>query len=214
MSSLKVRKRLWFLFFLPFFIPLFQLFTNQLGPEPFEELNHTFGHILIVLVLINMYLGIYRAYAKKFHMPLKWFLPLLPYRRSLGVAAFVCAFFHVMFFFFHERDVSYAFGEIFEKVYLIFGFLAFIILFLLALTSNDYAVRKLKKYWFYLHNFIYLGTVFMAFHVFLIEKSDFILACIYFVPYFFLQILRVLWFVKSFFLRKKAFFKEGFFLKI
>lgn len=199
----KVKKKIWFLFTLPFLLPFFQALTNQLGPEPFEELNHTFGHILIVLVLVNMYIGIFKAYAKRFKISLKWILPLIPYRRGIGVAAFIYAIFHVLCFLFHERDMAHAIEEIFTTTYLIFGFLSFLILFLLALTSNDYFVKKLKKNWYRLHKVVYLGTVFMALHVFLIEKSDLILACIYFLPYFILQIPRFFWHLKGLSLKKK-----------
>jgi DMSO/TMAO reductase YedYZ heme-binding membrane subunit len=47
---------------------------------------------------------------------------------------------------------------------LAFAFLSFIMLFLLAITSTDWAVRKLGRRWFTLHSLIYLAYPLIILH--------------------------------------------------
>ena len=67
------------------------------------------------------------------------------------------------------------------------GVCAFLILFLLALTSNNWSVKKLGyQKWKRLHSLIYVGEVGVFIHV--VQKSVFY-ACIIILPLVFLQLL-------------------------
>ncbi|MFA5929841.1 MAG: ferric reductase-like transmembrane domain-containing protein [Candidatus Micrarchaeia archaeon] len=80
-------------------------------------------------------------------------------RRALGVSGFVFAFLHYFIqpFLFYKGDVAFflsAAGE--AGTWLWVGVAALAMLFLLAATSTDYAVRKMGKRWFTLQKLTYL----------------------------------------------------------
>ncbi len=87
---------------------------------------------------------------------------LLKNRRSLGVFTFILALTHVslvMNFF-----AAWNFLEIFGKFELILGFAAFLILLSMALTSTDWAVRKLGRNWKRLHSLVYIAIILIVIH--------------------------------------------------
>ncbi len=82
---------------------------------------------------------------------------LLVHRRSIGVASFFYAAFHVIIYL--ERKWGY--GYIWEEAKdpgLLTGWVAFMIFLVLAITSNNQAVRVLRKNWQHLHRTVYIAT--------------------------------------------------------
>jgi len=80
---------------------------------------------------------------------------------------------HVFLYFALEAFAWKGFTQIFEKTYLIFGVLAFLGMLALAVTSNNFSVRRLGgKRWKFLHRSVYLIAVLVTAHIFLIEKAD------------------------------------------
>lgn len=90
-------------------------------------------------------------------------------RRAFGVSAFVFALVHYfqMIFVGFGGDVaavySFAFGGNWP---ILAGILALFIFFLLAVTSFDFAVKKLGKRWFTLHKLVYLAYPFIVYHAY------------------------------------------------
>ncbi len=97
------------------------------------------------------------------------------FRRYLGVSGFVLIFLHVqavmkLYFNFDTSVVYFSFNPLVNPI--IFGSIAFMILFLLAVTSNDWAVQKLTpKVWKALHRFVYIAYISAIFHFFLMAPS-------------------------------------------
>ncbi|MEK7158764.1 MAG: FAD-dependent oxidoreductase [Patescibacteria group bacterium] len=89
-------------------------------------------------------------------------------RRYLGVSGLLFIGFHVVsaYQFFFQWDLQrsfFSFNPIVNPV--VFGSLAFLIFFLLAATSTDWAVRVLTpKRWKMLHRFVYVGEWAAVFH--------------------------------------------------
>lgn len=89
-------------------------------------------------------------------------------RRYLGVSGFVLIFLHVLsvfhFLFDYQLDaIFFSFHPIDNPI--IFGSIAFIILFLMAATSIDWAMQKLSpKRWKALHRCVYLAEIGIVFH--------------------------------------------------
>ena len=96
------------------------------------------------------------------------------WRRNLGVAGFIFIIFHVtgaMRFYFGLdylnpwpawRGIFFTWNPLENPV--IFGLAAYPILIAMAATSSDWAVRKLKRWWKFLHRFVYLAEIFIVFH--------------------------------------------------
>ncbi len=87
---------------------------------------------------------------------------LLKHRRIIGILAFFLALGHG-FILVKKRDFDFADA----KTYWIYiqGVATFIIFTLLAITSNDWSVKRLKKNWKRLHSLTYLAIFLLAWHV-------------------------------------------------
>jgi sulfoxide reductase heme-binding subunit YedZ len=104
------------------------------------------------------------------------FRSVLKVRRALGLTAFFYALLHFVLF----VGVDYQFnldllkGVIFEKPYALVGLSAFIVLFMLAVTSFRWWMKRLGKVWTRIHRFVYLAGVLVVIHYFWVVKGDFL----------------------------------------
>lgn len=159
---------------LPWIYWIYAMLTNQIGADPAKVLNHKMGQIAFYYILLNLFLGWLLAMSTKFQFKIPTQMRfLLTSRRYLGVVSFFYLILHVLLYLTLEGFEAKAFTQIFSKIYLIFAIIAFFIMLMLALTSNDFSVRKLGlKKWKNIHRFIYFAMIAISFHVLLIEKAD------------------------------------------
>jgi sulfoxide reductase heme-binding subunit YedZ len=149
---------------------IYQIFFGNLGAEPAKELNHNTGLVSLIYLVANLWIGIVWSFWKNWPSQLRF---LIPERRFLGVLTFFILCGHVFLYFALEAFAWKGVTQIFEKTYLIFGALAFFGMLGLALTSNGFSVRRLGgKKWKLLHRSVYLITILVTAHIFLIEKAD------------------------------------------
>lgn len=149
-----------------------KIFWGDLGASPALKLNHEVGEIVLYLLTANLLVGILLDVLKP---PPKWVRFWLSERRFWGVSTFLILVGHVLFYLLNEGFEAKAFTQMVTKTYLIFGGLAFLILFAMAVTSNDFSVRKLGgKNWKRLHRAVYLAQFLIMGHLLLIEKADFV----------------------------------------
>lgn len=148
------------------------IFSGNLGADPAKQLNHMTGEVALYFLLLNLVIGILISFSVRFP---KWARFLLTNRRFLGVTGFVYLIFHVLLYLTMEGFEAQGFIQIYTKTYLIFGASAWLILLVLALTSNDRSVRLLGgRRWKNLHRAVYAAALLVTVHVLLIEKSDLI----------------------------------------
>ena len=89
----------------------------------------------------------------------KW---LLKNRRAIGVLSFFLALGHG-YLLFQKRDIDFLDPTTF--VVYIQGISTFIVFTLLAVTSNDWSIKRLKKNWKRLHSLTYLAMFLLTWHV-------------------------------------------------
>jgi sulfoxide reductase heme-binding subunit YedZ len=99
---------------------------------------------------------------------------LVDVRRMIGVGAFCYAVAHILLNIAHEKfNVGKVATEIVLRLYLTIGFIGFLGLTALAVTSTDGMVRRLGgKKWQNLHNIIYGIGVLALIHYFQQTKAD------------------------------------------
>ncbi len=108
------------------------------------------------------------------------FLPILYNRRHLGVSMFIAAFIHGGFSMFQFHALGNVnpiysiftsnmdYGSLTNFPFQVLGFLALLILFVMASTSHDFFLGNLSaKVWKRLHMMVYFGYVLIIAHVFL-----------------------------------------------
>lgn len=86
----------------------------------------------------------------------------LKYRRQIGVIAFIFALIHGWLFFIKRRIDLSDFSTYWIYIQ---GISTLIIFTLLAITSNDWSVKKLKKNWKRLHQLTYLAMFLLIWHI-------------------------------------------------
>ena len=91
---------------------------------------------------------------------LYWFLRR---RRDIGVASFVYALAHTVFYLIDKGTLAAIMGELGETG-IWTGWLAMLIFVPLALTSNDYAVRMMGRMWKSLQRWTYAAAVLVVAH--------------------------------------------------
>ncbi|RZT95542.1 sulfoxide reductase heme-binding subunit YedZ [Ancylomarina subtilis] len=90
----------------------------------------------------------------------------LYFRQSVGIATGVFTMLHVFVFIYTESFLS-----VFSRAELILGFLAFLIILSLTLTSNKKAMKLLKRRWKRLHRWVYLAVLLVMLHLIILDHS-------------------------------------------
>ena len=123
--------------------------SNQLG---------FFSLICYCLTLLPTLLRIVFPQTKQTGIP-KW---LLLQRRLIGILAFLFAVGHGVLLI-KKRNID--FSDVTTAWVYIQGICTLLIFTLLAVTSNDWSVKKLKKHWKQLHQLTYLAMFLLTWHV-------------------------------------------------
>jgi methionine sulfoxide reductase heme-binding subunit len=91
---------------------------------------------------------------------------LVRFRRMLGLFTFFYASLHFMTFiwFDHFFELAEMMRDILKRPFIAMGFLAFVLLVPLALTSNDLMLKKLGRRWSLLHRLIYPIAILALLH--------------------------------------------------
>jgi methionine sulfoxide reductase heme-binding subunit len=118
----------------------------------------------------------------------RWFLRN---RRFFGVATFAYALLHTVFYIL-ENSFSKIVDEFFS-IGIFTGWIAFFIFIPLAVTSTNYAVKRMGKNWKKLQRWVYLATVLTIIHWALInaKHNHWIPALVQFSPVILLSIYRI-----------------------
>lgn len=165
----------------------YDLFTDNLGANPVETLEHTTGDWAIYFLLLTLGMTpLQKLFA------LKWPIPFHLIRRILGLSAFSYALIHlsVYFVFDMSADLNEAFIDITERPFILIGMLAFVLLIPLAITSSQGWQRRLKSKWQALHKLIYLITFLGILHYALLVKADLFMPLLYMTLFGILMLMR------------------------
>ena len=150
-----VRKVPTWLVYIVYLLPAPYLFylalTGGLGPDPVKPLEHGYGEIALQLLIIGLCITPMRRF---------FGINLVKFRRTFGVLAFTYVTLHLLVW--AVLDVQ-AFSRVIEDVwkrpYITVGMAGFVLLLPLALTSNNWSVRKLGPKWRKLHKMTYIAVI-------------------------------------------------------
>lgn len=125
----------------------------------YGEVVHASGETAARLLIVTM-----AATPLCLMFPGAW-LPrwLLANRRYLGVASFAYALLHTVTYLGRKGELGVIVEEALE-VGMATGWVAMVPMLLLAVTSNDAAVRRLRKAWKRLHRWVYAAAVLTYLH--------------------------------------------------
>jgi sulfoxide reductase heme-binding subunit YedZ len=176
---------IFFLSLLPILIIFYQIIFNQLGPEPVKEITHVTGNWTLRFIIITLAMT-----------PLQKFTKLnfwITYRRMFGLFVFFYASAHMMTYvgIDYRFDWSSIGDDIIKKKFIFAGFLAWLLLVPLALTSSKRMIRLLRDKWKKLHKLIYIISLLGIIHYLWLVKVVTIEPLIYLIIIVILLTLRV-----------------------
>ncbi|MDE5424262.1 ferric reductase-like transmembrane domain-containing protein [Ancylomarina sp. DW003] len=90
----------------------------------------------------------------------------LYFRQSIGISTGFFTTLHVLVFVLSEGVL-----EIFTRPELIFGFIAFLIIISLTLTSSKRAMKLMKRKWKSLHRWVYFAVLLVMIHLIILDQS-------------------------------------------
>jgi len=157
----------------PLLLIVLRVVQNDLGPDPAQELaketgEWTLRYLLMTLTLTPLSQITGRA-------------EFVRVRRMLGLYALFYATVHFlawMSFLLAFRWFAIA-EELLERPFITVGFVAFLILIALGITSPRAMVRKLGKRWKPLHRLVYVAAVLAIIHLLWILRTDISEAVVY-----------------------------------
>jgi sulfoxide reductase heme-binding subunit YedZ len=146
--------------------------------NPVEFIQLETGETTVRILLVTLWISPLRMIFPNFRL-LKI---VVRHRRMMGVSCFVYVLLHFTIYLLDYSTLAVML-ENFTRPFIISGALAFLILLAMAITSTNWAVKKMGfKKWKNLHRLVYLA-VFLAFlHMFLKEKSNVLVTLLYFIP--------------------------------
>ncbi len=175
---------LFLLCLVPLLLLLWDAVQQQLGANPVEALLHRSGDWSIRLLLITLAISPLRKLTGR-----GW---LLRYRRMLGLYAFFYALLHFTVYLWLDRGLSWMeIGvDILERPYITLGFVAFLILLTLAVTSTRGMMRRMGKHWAALHQWVYAAGLFGVIHFLWLVKADYLEPGLYMAIFIILMLFR------------------------
>ena len=160
-----IKATLFLLCLLPLGRLLWAAYSDDFGPNPVEFVQRWTGSWTFNLLLLTLCISPLRALTQQ-----HWLLRL---RRMLGLFTVFYATLHFLSFigFDHDFAVDAIARDILKRPFVSAGFAAFLLLIPLAVTSNQWAMRKLGgRQWQELQRSIYLIGILACVHYFWLSK--------------------------------------------
>lgn len=183
-------------------LPLLRLialgFQDRLSANPIEFITRATGDWTLYFLCLTLAVTPLRR--------LTGLNALIRFRRMLGLFTFFYASLHFLTFiwFDHFFDLAEMVSDILKRPFIAMGFSAFVLLVPLALTSNDFMLRKLGRRWSVLHRLIYLIAILALLHFWWMRagKNNFIEPLVIGAVVVVLLVLRLIWLRRDFLHRR------------
>ena len=157
----------WWLYFAAPILPAYYLWlgvTGGLGVEPIKALEHLLGERALQLLILTLAITPLRHWTG---------ISLIKQRRALGVITFFYILCHLLVWLVLDVGIlSEIWADIVKRPYITIGMAAFTLLIPLAVTSNNFSVRRLgPKRWRAIHRLTYAATFLGALHFVMLAKG-------------------------------------------
>ena len=148
---------------LPSFYYFYIAATGTLSIEPIKALEHKLGEFGLKLIILVLAITPLRR-----HLGFN----LFRFRRAVGLMTYYYISLHFLVWLLLDVQVmSLIVKDIVKRPYITIGMLAFLAMTPLALSSINYAVRKLGRVWQKLHKLVYGIAVLGAVHFIMLVKG-------------------------------------------
>jgi methionine sulfoxide reductase heme-binding subunit len=176
-------------------IPLFWIFIDilfdNLGANPIQALHIRLGDWALRFLCITLAITPIQKITK-------W-RGMANYRQLFGLYAFFYGTLHLLAYLLIDHALAWPVivADVVESSYIWFGLLAYIVIFLLAITSPNSAKKMMGKSWKKLHRFIYPASIAVIIHYFWQLKGNLLQPVFYTILIFLLLAFRAgVWYKK------------------
>jgi len=141
--------------------------NDELGANPIEVLTRDTGEWALRFLLITLAVSPLR-------LLVGWHF-LAAVRRMLGLYSFFYAVIHMLLYLWLDQffDLSDIIEDVIERPFITVGFISFLALIPLALTSNDGMIKRLgTERWNKLHRLVYYIAIGGVVHFYMLVKKD------------------------------------------
>lgn len=137
--------------------------TGGLGVEPISALEHRLGKIALQLLIAGLAITPLRRFTG---------LNLFRLRRAIGLLAFYYICLHLLVWLVLDVQIpSQIWADIVKRPYVTIGMAGFLLLIPLALTSNNWSLRKMGPKWRLLHRLVYAAALLGGLHYLILVKG-------------------------------------------
>ncbi len=145
----------------------YALLTDQLGANPIEAITRETGVWALRFIIVTLLISPLRKLTGRNEF--------IRFRRMLGLFAFFYASVHMLLYLGLDQffDVQEIWLDIIKRPFITIGFISFILLIPLTITSTDKMIKRVGgRRWKKLHYLIYLIVVLSCLHFYMLVKQD------------------------------------------
>ena len=137
---------------------------NRLGADPVKVLEHEMGEMALYLIVAGLLVTPLRRIAG---------VNLMKFRRAIGLAAFFFIVCHLLVWAVLDvQRIDRVWADILKRPYITVGMVAFVLLIPLAVTSNNFSIRKMgAAAWNKLHKLVYPAAILGGVHYVMLVKG-------------------------------------------
>jgi len=128
------------------------------------------GEWAVRLLVLTLAVSPIRVVMKQFHSGPHWPMWLLKRRRELGMATFLYAALHLAVYLVRQSNIHVVMFDL-KQMEFAAGWIGFVLLLALAITSNDSSVHRLGLWWKPLQRLVYLSAIAAFLHWYLIRQD-------------------------------------------
>ena len=174
-QSFKKTKPLIFLsILLPSIFWSYQFINGSLGVNPIEKYMDNMGEMALRLIVLTLFISSLSEF-KKFRF-------LIDVRRMIGLFAFFYVSCHFLTYIAldHFFDMTFIIKDILKRPFITFGFISFVFLIPLVITSPKKILKKLGfKVWKKIHYLIYPAAILSSIHFYMLVRANKVEPAIY-----------------------------------
>ena len=151
---------------IPLALLLWAFWTDQLTVNPIQDITFRTGKAALILLILSLAVTpVNIAFG---------FRQVIPLRKWLGLYAYFYVGLHFLIFVWldYGLNLPLLYEAVFEKRYALVGFVAFLILTPLAITSTKGWMKRLGRKWKRLHQLVYGAALLGVIHYAWLVKSD------------------------------------------
>ena len=173
-SFKKIKPVIFLGIFFPSIFWSYQFINGSLGVNPIEKFMDNMGEMALRLIVLTLFISSLSDF-KKFRF-------LIDVRRMIGLFAFFYVSCHFLTYIAldHFFDMNFIIKDIIKRPFITFGFISFVFLIPLVITSPKKMLKKLGfKVWKKIHYLIYPAAILSSVHFYMLVRANKIEPAIY-----------------------------------